>query len=347
MKRSREKKKILIVEDNPADARLITEFMGDAEETIFSWDCVDRLSLAVNKLKSKRIDAVLLNLSLPDSFGIDTLKCLHSRVPHVPIVVMTGLDDKALAIKSIRLGAQDYLIKGQVNGTLLERSLRHAIERNSMFIELKKKTWEFKAVQKKLECSLEKLQNTLDEAINAMAKATEFRDTYTANHQQRVARLATAIAKRMNLSNTQIISIKLASTIHDIGKIGIPSEFLSKSTLLTEHEFNVVKAHAQIGFEILKSIEFSSPIAQIVLQHHERLNGSGYPSGLVEKQIMLEARILAVADVVEAMSSHRPYRPALGIEKALQEIDENREILYDQAVVEACIGLFNQQQFSF
>lgn len=347
MKRSRDRINVLIVEDNRGDARILMELLKNAEETNFSWTCVDRLSLAANLLNSKSIDAVLLNLSLPDSFGIDTIKRCYNVAPRVPIVVITGLNDKSLAIKSVRFGAQDYLVKGQVDNILLERSLRHSIERHSMYIELQKKTAETEVIHGEIEKSLKRMQSTLDETIRAMAKAIEYKDTYTASHQRNVARLASAIAERMNLQKSQIKSIELASTIHDIGKIGIPSEFLSKSTVLTEHEFNVVKTHAQIGFEIIKEIEFPWPIAQIILQHHERLNGSGYPSGLVENQIILEAKILTVADVVEAIASHRPYRPALGIDKALQEIVQNQGILFDRAVVGACLMLFHHGQFRF
>jgi HD-GYP domain-containing protein (c-di-GMP phosphodiesterase class II) len=151
----------------------------------------------------------------------------------------------------------------------------------------------------------------------------------------------------MKLPEDKIEGIRIASLIHDIGKIGLPSEILSKPTKLADIEFSLIKGHSQIGYDILKSIDFSYPVAQIVLQHHERLDGSGYPNNLRGNKIILEARILGVADVVEAMSSFRPYRPALGIDKALEEISKNKGILYDPEVVDACLKLFKEKEFKF
>jgi len=159
--------------------------------------------------------------------------------------------------------------------------------------------------------------------------------------------LATAIAKEINLSQDKIEGVRIASLIHDIGKIGIPTEILSKPTKLSDIEFSLIKEHPQIGHDILKSNDFSHPIAQIILQHHERLNGSGYPNNLKGDKILPEAKIIAVADVIEAMSSHRPYRPALGNDKALEEISQNKGILYDPDIVDACMKLFKEKEFKF
>ena len=182
-----------------------------------------------------------------------------------------------------------------------------------------------------------KLKIALDGAIKAVACTTELRDAYTAAHQQRVARLALGIAQEMGLSQEQIEAVYMAASIHDVGKIRIPAEILSKPGSLTGEELNIVKSHCQAGYDILKTIEFPFPIAQMVLQHHERMNGSGYPSGISGDDILLEARILSVADVVEAMATHRPYRPSLGEQSALAEIKKNRGILYDSEVVDACV----------
>ena len=206
---------------------------------------------------------------------------------------------------------------------------------------------ERKLVEEELKQYSEKLQELIEEVTQAIALTTELRDPYTADHQQRVTQLACAIAKEMNLNKEVLEEIRVAGTLHDIGKIHIPSEILSKPGRLTEIEFNMIKTHAEAGYNILKTIEFPWPIAPVVLQHHERTNGSGYPSGLSVKDILLEARILAVADVVEAMSSHRPYRPARGIDKALEEISQNRGILYDPKVVDACLRLFAEKRFEF
>ena len=187
--------------------------------------------------------------------------------------------------------------------------------------------------------NIERLRKSLGATINAMAATGETRDPYTAGHQRRVADLARAIATEMNLTGDQIDGIRMASMIHDIGKIAVPAEILSKPTKLTDLEFDLIKTHSQSGYDILKDIEFPWPIARIVLEHHERINGSGYPNGLKGEQILLESRILAIADVVEAISSHRPYRPAHGIEVALDEITKNKGSLYDPALVDACLRL--------
>jgi len=191
--------------------------------------------------------------------------------------------------------------------------------------------------------SEERLKKTMDAAIDTISKIVEAKDPYTAGHQQRVSLLATAIAKELNLSPDKVEEIRIASLIHDIGKISIPAEILSKSTTLSDIEFSLVKGHSQIGYDILKSIDFSYPVAQIVLQHHERLDGSGYPNNLKGDEILLEAKIIGVADIVEAMSSHRPYRPALGIDAALEEITKNKAILYDSKVVDACLKIFKKK----
>jgi HD-GYP domain-containing protein (c-di-GMP phosphodiesterase class II) len=178
--------------------------------------------------------------------------------------------------------------------------------------------------------------------IKTLSATVEMRDPYTAGHQLRVSNLARAIATDMNISTGQIDGIHMAAGIHDIGKISIPSEILTKPTKLTNLEFSIIKEHSLIGYDILKQINFPWPIARVVLEHHERMNGSGYPKGLRGDNILLESRILAVSDVVEAMASHRPYRPSLGIEAALEEIEKNKGVLYDNAVTDACLKLFQK-----
>ncbi|MDD4957093.1 MAG: PAS domain S-box protein [Candidatus Omnitrophica bacterium] len=195
--------------------------------------------------------------------------------------------------------------------------------------------------------TLEKLRCTIEGTIKAMAMTSEMRDAYTAGHQQRVDKLACAIAEEMALPENDVDAVKMAALIHDIGKIHIPAEILSKPGRVSSIEFNIIKSHAQVGYDILKTVDFPWPIAQIVLQHHERLDGSGYPSGLTAKDIILGAKIIAVADVVEAMSSHRPYRPALGIDVALDEINMNRGVLYASEVVDACVKVFRERNFTF
>jgi PAS domain S-box-containing protein/putative nucleotidyltransferase with HDIG domain len=194
-----------------------------------------------------------------------------------------------------------------------------------------------------LKASLEKMVRVVDETVKALASAVETRDLYTANHQKRVASLACAIATEIGgIEDDQIEGIRTAAIIHDIGKLHVPFELLNKPGQLDNIEFALIKNHPQAGFEILKEIEFPWPVARIVQQHHERLDGSGYPAGLIGDAILPEARIIAVADVVESMSSHRPYRPAKGINAALQEIVKERGRLYDPKAVDACQALFRK-----
>ncbi len=199
--------------------------------------------------------------------------------------------------------------------------------------------------QDQLQKTLTKLRTALGGIITVIQKVAEKRDPYTAGHQSSVADLARSIAKDMGLSENQIDAVRLAAIIHDIGKISVPAEILSKPGKLTESEFSLIKQHPKSGYDILRTVELPWPIAEIVFHHHERLDGSGYPQGLKGEAILLEARILAVADVVEAMASHRPYRPALGIDKALEEISAKRGILYDPEAADACLRLFREKGY--
>jgi PAS domain S-box-containing protein len=204
---------------------------------------------------------------------------------------------------------------------------------------------ERKLAEVKLQQTLERLKRAVGATIRVMVAAIEARDPYTAGHQIRSADLARAIATEMGLPQDKIEGIRIAGSIHDIGKLSVPAEILAKPSKLTDLEFSLIKEHSQIGYEILKDVESPWPLAQIVHQHHERMNGTGYPRKLKEDEILIEARILSVADVVEAMASHRPYRPTLGIEAALEEIAKNKGILYDAAVSAACLRLFREKGF--
>jgi putative nucleotidyltransferase with HDIG domain/PAS domain S-box-containing protein len=206
---------------------------------------------------------------------------------------------------------------------------------------------ELKNTQNELKNSYLKLQNLFKETVKGLASAAEKRDPYTAGHQRRVAALAVKISEQMQLDQNTINGIYLTALIHDIGKILIPAEILSKPGKLSHAESEYIKRHPKEGHDILKNIDFPWPVADIVLQHHEKMDGSSYPLGLKGDEILLEARIICVADVIEAMSSHRPYRPARGIETALAEIDKNKGILYDEEVVNACIYVFKELKFEF
>ncbi len=206
---------------------------------------------------------------------------------------------------------------------------------------------ERKTAMEDLKKSRDELHDSLEETVTSLASTTEKRDPYTAGHQQRVERLACAIARELGFPEQQIEGLHIAALLHDIGKITLPSEYLSKPTRLTREEKALFKHHPEVGYEILKNIKFSWPVAEIVYQHHEHLDGSGYPRGLTDENILLEAKILMVADVVEAMSSHRPYRPSLGVAMAIEEIRSGRGTRYHAPSVDACIRLILERKFEF
>ena len=206
---------------------------------------------------------------------------------------------------------------------------------------------ERRQAQEEVRLHAEQLQRTVKGAVLAMSHMVESRDPYTAGHERRVGELATAIGTEMGMAGRKLDALGLAGVIHDIGKIAVPAEILSKPGRLSEIEFSLIKAHPETGFDILADVDFGAPVAEMVLQHHERLDGSGYPRGLKGEEILPEARILAVADVVEAMSSHRPYRAALGMEVALAEVREHAGVRFDAAVVAACVHLIEDKGFVF
>ena len=213
-----------------------------------------------------------------------------------------------------------------------------AIENALLYKKLKRS-------EESLKESFENLNKVFATTVNAMSLAIEARDPYTAGHQRRVADLASVIAFELKLPPEMIDGIRIAGIIHDIGKISVPAELLTRPGKLTKIEFSLIKKHPESGYEILQPIAFPWPIAQIVYQHHERLNGSGYPLGLTEKDLLIESKIISVADVVEAMASHRPYRASLGIDKALEEISLNSGILYDRKIVDVCLKLFREKGY--
>ena len=246
------------------------------------------------------------------------------------------------SIYSFRIITHDGKIKwAELNATVIEWNKKPAT------LNFLNDITERKMLEEERIESYSRIKKTLQATVQSIALLVETKDPYTAGHQQRVAQLAVAIAKEMGLTSDQQDFIYTASIIHDLGKVSVPSELLSKPTKLTEVEFNLIKTHSPSGYNILKDIDFPWPVADAVLQHHERMNGSGYPNHLQGDSILLEARILAVADVVEAISSHRPYRPSLGINFALDEISKNKGTLYDDNAVDACLKLFLEKNFAF
>ncbi|HEY5582496.1 MAG TPA: HD domain-containing phosphohydrolase [Rhodoferax sp.] len=337
-----DKGKILVVDDTSASLRLLTDILKEEGYEVRSAISGE---LALRAATSNPPDLVLLDIRMPGMDGYEVCQRLKAEpgTRDVPVIFVSAVSETDEKVRGFALGAVDFVTKPYQRDELMARVRTH-LElhrlRNHLEDLVAERTTELKQSEKQLRTSL------LD-SITALAAIVEMRDPYTAGHQRRVAQLAIAIAHELQLPQEQVEGVHLAGVVHDVGKIRIPAEILSKPGKLSALEFSLIQEHSQNGYEILKSIAFPWPIAQIVQQHHERLDGSGYPQGLKGDQILLEARIVAVADVVEAMSSHRPYRAALGINSALKEIERGRGTVYDAAVVDACLRLFAEKRFVF
>jgi putative nucleotidyltransferase with HDIG domain len=295
---------------------------------------------ALEILDRRKTDVVITDVVMPGESGISLLEKVKKKYGYeTDVMVITGFADDLEYEEIIRKGACDFIKKPLSPRELLIR-LKRVLRERSTLMERNQAT-------EKLNESIGKLKRILDETVNTLGSALEKRDPYTAGHQHRVARLSCAIAEEIGLSKDCIEGIRIAGLLHDIGKISTPTDILNKPSKLSVNEFNLIKEHSRTGYEILKNIESNSSIADLVLQHHERMNGTGYPLGIAGKDILLEARILAVADCVEAIDSHRPYRPALGMSAALEEISMNRGTLYDAQVVDTCLRLINERGFTW
>jgi len=343
----------------------------------FELTCCSQGDEAVEAVKrSFKEDApyavAFLDLNMPPGpDGEWAAEQIHNLDPRINTVVVTGyrstnsskrarFSDKLLYLQKpfhpreiiqfatalgIKWQAENQLLTMQADlENLVEQRTAELLKSNRL---LKVEVENRKRMQQELQQSFESLKKAMQSTIQAISMTVEKRDPYTSGHQQRVANLAKAIAVELKLPESQIESIYMAAAIHDIGKISLPAEILVKPIPLSNIEISLIQAHAQAGYDILKGIEFPWAIADIVLQHHERMDGSGYPHGLAGDNIVFEARIICVADVVETMASRRAYRPSIGMDKALEEIAANRGVLYDPRVVDACLKIFREKGFSF
>jgi len=337
---------ILIVDDEGPIRRLLSRMLD-----INGYRCTQAATAreARKHLKNQRVDIILCDVNMPEESGIDFIQYALTEYPDTAAIMVTAADDPVMAETAFSLGAYGYITK-PFGPHEVVISVSNALRRRRLEIEnrLNRENLEQMVAKRTDELGdmLKKLQKAMDGIIQAMAATVEMRDPYTAGHQRRVSDLSGAIAEEMGLSEDQIYGIKMTGDIHDLGKISVPAEILSKPTRLTDIEFSLIKTHPEVGYEILKDIEFPWPVAEIVVQHHEKVDGSGYPRGLSGDGISREARIMTVADVVEAMASHRPYRPALGIDAALDEVKKNRGVLYDPDAVDACLKIFKEKRYS-
>jgi putative two-component system response regulator len=353
--------RVLIVDDEQSIRRTLGMFLErDGHEVATAEDGDHAEAL----FEASSWDVVVTDIIMPGAGGVDLLQRVRERDPMTQVVLITGEPSVDTASAAVRLGAFDYLPKPVsraeicrvVGAAAAHKGLQDDNRRLSLENEAYRVRLEALLADQSLELAhevdshsttLENLRRALGAIIEAMARTVEMRDPYTAGHQRRVSDLARAIATAMGLDEDTRDAVRMAASIHDIGKVAIPAEILSRPRRLTESEFSLVREHARFGYELLEPIDFPWPVADIVQQHHERLDGSGYPDGLSGDAIRREARILAVADVVEAISSHRPYRPALGTAAALEELSTHRGTRYDPEVVDACIRVILDEGFEF
>ncbi|MBU2548792.1 MAG: response regulator [Proteobacteria bacterium] len=331
----RSRQHVLVVDDEESVRFLLKSFLNQA-----GYQCSTAASAeaALRLMKNFKMDVVITDILMPGLNGIELLERIKAQYAS-DVIVMTG-NPRGLDYKDvIEKGASDFLLKPFRNNELLIRLKRVIRERTLIF--------DLNEARGQLQESVQSLTQVLNGTVGALTAAVEFRDPYTSGHQRRVTELSRAMAEKIGLPSAQIEGIRISGMLHDIGKISVPPEILVKPGKIDQAEFTLLKRHPQVGREILKGVDFPWPVADVVLQHHERMDGSGYPGGLTGEAIRIEARVLGVADVVEAMSSHRPYRPALGIEAALDEIEAHKGRLYDPRVVEACQAVITGDQFSF
>jgi putative two-component system response regulator len=332
---------VLIVDDNATNIDLLVNTLKGE----------NRLGIAKNGLNAiayvakHKPDLILLDIMMPEMDGYEVCARLKSdpETAVIPVIFITAMSETVNKTRGFELGAVDYItkpfhaaeVKARVRTHLSLEEMRRQLTSHNLLLE------------HKVEQKTAEIREILNASISAMALMVEIRDPYTAGHQQRVAQLACAIAEKMGLAASTIEGLRIAGILHDVGKIRIPVSILSRSGKLLDAEYEMLKIHPQVSYEILKNVPFPWPVAQIVRQHHERIDGSGYPLGLSGDEMLPEAKILAVADVTEANSSFRPYRPAHGIQAALERLAQQKGISYDADVVSACLELFREEHFAF
>jgi putative two-component system response regulator len=338
---SEKKPYVLICSDLP---RTMVQLRRSLEQD-YQVFCMDRTDLIVSTAVQRKPDIVLININMNKTDGISACAQLQGNelTADIPVIFISEIFDEKDTLEAFRAGAADCM---KYACHVLE--LRARMENH---INLKQAREELVHKHHQLSDAMlqenERLQDLMTATIRAIVQTVESRDPYTAGHQQRVSDLATEIAMRMGLSSDQKMAIKYAGLLHDIGKLRVPEAILNRPGKLLCMEFDVLKIHPEIGSNILESVPSPWPLARIVLEHHERMDGSGYPNGLKENDILIESKVIAVADVMEAMSSHRPYRPSQDIDLALKEINSQKGLLYDTKVVDICTELFTYHQYQF
>ena len=326
---------LVLVVDDDDDIREILSFgiQGSGCRCITA----DSGEAALELLAEQPIEVVISDVQMFGMSGLELCREVKARY-EADVIIITGLVNNFAYEEIIADGASDFIEKPIRLAEIIARLKRVLNERRTR--------GQLKSAARELADNVVRFRQAMEGFVQAISLAVEMRDPYTAGHQDRVADLACAIGLRLGLSEDRVYGLRMASVIHDLGKITIPGEILCKPGRLSEPEYAMIKTHVQSGYDILRKIDFPWPLADIVLQHHERMDGSGYPNGLAGDEILLEARILAVSDVFETIGSHRPYRPSLGMKKAMGELTDNRGRLYDADVVDTCIALVKETGYT-
>jgi len=321
-------KSILVVDDEHHLRRMIMEICEES-----GYRCLEAQNgdAALDVIDREQIDLVITDIEMPGIHGIHLTEQIKAA-DGPDVIMITGYSTDFSYGEAIDSGASDFIQK--------------PFELKELLIRMKR-VFRERALRDESNIRLRRLSAVLEGVVHALSLSIDARDPYTAGHQRRVTDLAVEIGRSMGLSEDRLTGIRMAGAIHDLGKIAVPAEILSRPSRLSDMEFSLIKTHAEVGYNILKGIDFPWPVAETVYQHHERMDGSGYPRGLMGDEIVLEAKIMTVADVVEAIASHRPYRPAFGIDAAAEEITEKQGSLFDAEVVDACLSIIREKNFDF
>ncbi len=337
----------LVVDDELSMRMTLSEFVR--REGI-ECDVAEDAIKAYEMFHKSPYDLLITDIVMPKMTGIELMEKVRKIDSECRIIILTGEPTVETAVRAVQSQANDYMAKPVQRDEFIH-IVRQNLQIKQLSDDRKKLQQENERYQRHLEEMIvtrtKALQKSMSSTITLLSQVVEYRDPYTAGHQRRVGNCSAKIAEWMGLSNEIIENVRIMGYIHDIGKIVVPSEILSKPGKLTFPEFLLLQSHSQAGYEMLSDVNLPPIIAEAVFQHHERLNGSGYPRKLKGDQISLEAHIMMVADVVEAMTSHRPYRPSLGLDVALNEIETNAGILYEGSVSRACLELFRTGNYTF
>ncbi|MFO7941363.1 MAG: response regulator [Bacillota bacterium] len=337
--------KVLVVDDEKSIRFTLTEFLRrDGYEAVAAKDAEEAMAI----LRSETLDVVITDIIMPRVSGTRLLQDIKEYDEGIQVILLTGEPALQTAVEAVRAGAHDYLAKPVRREDLLKTvgqatQLKHLMDAKHRLEKVNERYR--RELEERVARRTEALQKTMADMISLISSIVETRDLYTAGHQMRVGNLAADLASELRMDKETIDILRVTGYIHDIGKIRIPAEILAKPARLNEEELALVRQHPTIGYDLLRDVNVPAPISELVRQHHERMDGSGYPRGLTASKMLPETHLLVVADVVEAMISHRPYRPALGIDVALDEITSRENELYHPDAVRACVELFSDEDY--